>query len=319
MSVLLPFACRLHDRTGAVLCISKNGGVRGKSWTGQTLSDALESTNWEGLCGTPSQMVAPELKLTKKVTADKEGAGPPLPWIVFERAPEVEPRRFYVLSAVIEAHGHTGGCPGCAALASHGKATKPHNDECRGRITTIIDRTLTGKARMNAYKDRIAETERVKERKRARIEQGAGDVPMELENRDDEQVAVRQADASGGDIRENQHEDDRVRDIHVGKRGSEAASEEQLDKLRKTVEFEEEALSAAASSDPTVALEYPASGETQDRPGSVLVQKSGHVDDDVQISALDAFYEMDGRKSRHIGEVLDWYRGEDAGDLKGSE
>ena len=44
-------------------------------------------------------MVAPELKLTKKVTADKEGAGPPLLWIVVERAPEAEPRRFYVLSA----------------------------------------------------------------------------------------------------------------------------------------------------------------------------------------------------------------------------
>ena len=29
------------------------------------------------------------------------------------------------------------------------------------------------------YKDRIAETERVKERKRARVERGAGDVPME--------------------------------------------------------------------------------------------------------------------------------------------
>ena len=56
---------------------------------------------------------------------------------------------------------------------------------------------------MNAYKDRIAETERVKERKRARVERGAGDVPRVLENRDDEQVAVRQADASGGDTREN--------------------------------------------------------------------------------------------------------------------
>ena len=77
--------------------------------------------------------------------------------------------------------------------------------------------------------------------------------------------------------------------------------------------------SAAASSDRTGALEYPASGETQDRPGSLLVQKSGHVDDDVQISALDAFYEMDGRKSRYIGEVLDWYRGEDARYLKRSE
>ena len=118
----------------------------------KTLNDAWESTNWEGLCGTPWQMVAPELKLPKKVTAVKEGAGPPLPRIVVERAPEVQPRIFYVLSADTEAHGHTGGCPGCAALASHGKATKPHKDECRERIRTIIERTLMGKARMNAYK-----------------------------------------------------------------------------------------------------------------------------------------------------------------------
>ena len=144
-------------------------------------------------------------------------------------------------------------------------------------------------------------------------------MPVEPGNRDDEQMSVRQADASGGDIRANQHEEDRMRGIHCGKRGSEAAGEEQPDKLRKTVRFEQEAPSAAASSDPTVALEYAASGETQDRLGFVLVQQSGHVDDDVQTSALDAVNEMDGRKSRYIGEVLDWYRGEDAGDLKRSE
>ena len=120
--------------------------------------------------GTPWQLLALELKLTKKVTANKEGAGPPLPRIVVERAPQVEPRRFCVLSADTEAHGHTGGCRGCAALASHGKSTMPHDDECRERTRTIIERTLTGKARMRAYKDRIAETERVKERKRARVE-----------------------------------------------------------------------------------------------------------------------------------------------------
>ena len=110
-----------------------------------------------------------------------------------------------------------------------------------------------------------------------------------------------------------------MRDIHVGTRGSEAASEEEPDKLRKTVRFEQEAPSASASSDQPVALEHPGSGETQDRPGSVLVQTSGHVDDDVQIFAMHAFYEMDGRRSRHFGEVLDWYRGEDAEDLKRSE
>ena len=172
VSVLLQAACMTqgifvghHDRTGTVLRITKNGVARGKSWTRQTLSDAWESTNLDGLCGTPWQMVALESKLMKKVTADKEGAGPPLPRIVVERGPEVEPRRFYVVSADIEAHGHTRGCPGCAALASQGRATKPHNDECLERNRTIIERTLTGKA----WKDRVAETERVKERKQLEL------------------------------------------------------------------------------------------------------------------------------------------------------
>ena len=55
------------------------------------------------------------------------------------------------------------------------------------------------------------------------------------------------------------------------------------------------------------------SGEVQSRAGSSLVQNSG--DDDVRISALDAINEKDGRRSRCIGEVLEWYRGEDAGEL----
>ena len=60
-----------HDRTGAVLCITKYGVVRGKGWTRQRLSDAWDSTNWECFCGIPWQMVAPELKLKKKVTVDR--------------------------------------------------------------------------------------------------------------------------------------------------------------------------------------------------------------------------------------------------------
>ena len=42
-----------HDRTGAVLRITKNGVVRGISWTRQTLSDAWDATKWDGLYGTP--------------------------------------------------------------------------------------------------------------------------------------------------------------------------------------------------------------------------------------------------------------------------
>ena len=46
-----------------------------------------------------------------------------------------------------------------------------------------------------------------------------------------------------------------------------------------------------------VSLEHRVCGEKQDRPEPVLVQNSGHDDDDIQISALDVLYEMDGRES----------------------
>ena len=92
-----------------------------------------------------------------------------------------------------------------AALASHGKATQRR----------MPRENQNDHWEMNAFKDRIADTERVKERKRARVERVAGDVLMEPGNRDDEQVAVRHADASFGDNRENQHEEDRMRDIHI--------------------------------------------------------------------------------------------------------
>ena len=76
-------------------------------------------------------------------------------------------------------------------------------------MTTVIERTLTGKARMDAFEDRIAETERLKERERARVDRSAGDVLVEPGNKNDEQVVVRHADASGGHIPENQNEEDR--------------------------------------------------------------------------------------------------------------
>ena len=68
----------------------------------------------------------------------------------------------------------------------------------------------------------------------------------------------------------------------MNERGSEATNEEQTDEWRKTVRFEQEAPNTSVSSDPYVALEHQVRDETPSRPGSVLVQKSGHVDDDVQ-------------------------------------
>ena len=80
-------------------------------------------------------------------------------------------------------------------------------------------------------------------------------MPEEPGEKDDEQ-AVRHADASGGYIIENQHEEKRQRDIKVNERGSEATNEEQTDAWRTTVRFEQNAPSTSIFSDPYVALEH---------------------------------------------------------------
>ena len=108
---------------------------------------------------------------------------------------------------------------------------------------------------------------------------------MKSGNRDDEQRADRHAVASGEE--EKRHEENRMRDVHIGKRGSETANDEQSDKLRKTGRFVQEASNTSSSSSTHVSLEYPANGEKQYRPEPVLVQNSGHVDDDMRNSALD--------------------------------
>ena len=76
---------------------------------------------------------------------------------------------------------------GRGALASRGKALQPRSNECRERIRTIIERSLTGKARFNAPKDRVAKTKRVNEKKKERgLSEVQGDV--RVEPRDEEQM-----------------------------------------------------------------------------------------------------------------------------------
>ena len=72
-----------------------------------------------------------------------------LPRIVAEKPLEIERRRFYVLSAGIEAHGLMGSCPGYALLTSQGKVTRPSRDEFRERVGMTIEKTLTREARID--------------------------------------------------------------------------------------------------------------------------------------------------------------------------
>ena len=83
-----------HDRTASVLCITEK---------------TVMPQAWEKLCGTPSwQVIAPEVRLQKKLTADKEGGGTSLPSTSCRA------------SADVEARGQTAGCPECLVLMTCG-------------------------------------------------------------------------------------------------------------------------------------------------------------------------------------------------------
>ena len=99
-------------------------------------------------------------------------------------------------------------------------------------------------------------------------------------------MADRHAVASVED--ERQHDENRTRDIHIGKRGLETANEGTSDAPNTT-----------PSSTMHVSLEYLASGERQ-------VQKSGHVDDDIPISALDALILRDWVDERVVTSKKCW-------------
>ena len=187
-------------------------------------------------------MVDPDLKLIKKVTSNIEGAGRSLPRSAVERIKRLSQEdstcclltlRLMVTQEVVRV---------VKRWHRTEERQNPHNNKCRERIITIIERTLTGKARMNAYKDKVAETEEVKEVNKSSSE--AGDVPGEAGN--EAQMTDRHAVASCEE--ERQHDENRMRDIQIGKRGSETACQEQPGKLRKTTRFEQETPITSSSS-----------------------------------------------------------------------
>ena len=94
-----------------------------------------------------------------------------------------------------------------------------------------------------------------------------------------------------------------MRDIHIGKRGSVAASEEQPDTfkydLNKKLRVHQRLQIQLLPWNILRVMRHKVGL------GPYLCRSTGHVDDDVQISALDAFCEMDGwtKESLHRRSV----------------
>ena len=157
----------------------------------------------------------------------------------------------------------------------HGRTIKPHKNACRERIRKIIEKSLTGKARINEYKDSVTETEEVQERKRARVERGV------------------EWGADGGSTcgriwrgKKTTRREQNERISKLAKRGSETANEEQSGNLTKTVRFEQEA-PIHRRPHPRMCILNILRVVRSSIGRSPCVQNSTHVDDEIHISSLD--------------------------------
>ena len=172
---------------------------------------------------------------------------------------------------ILKLNGHTGSCPGYALLALQNHVRMNSESESKGLLREPWQEKPGWK---HTRTESLGETEseRGEELKVSEVQW------MCLRNpgiKNDEQVA-------------------RIRGNKV---------KEQSDKWRKIERLEHEAPNTSASSNPCLALEYLVSRETRSRPGSVPVQEIRSCG--WRISALDAFYREDGRRSRYIGELVE--------------
>ena len=73
-----------------------------------------------------------------------------------ETAPEepIRPLRVRLKPSDFEAHGYTGGCPGCRALLRKGRP-QSHSEECRARMEVILNQREGGRKRTHNAEERI--------------------------------------------------------------------------------------------------------------------------------------------------------------------
>ena len=137
-----------------------------------------------------------------------------------------------------------------------------------------------------------------------------------MEPRNEERMADRHAVASCED--ERQHDENKTTDIHIGKRGSETAHEEQPDNLRKALRYEQEAPNTESSSTMHVSFVFLTSGENNTEQSHYLCRSQFMLTMTYEFLRWMHFSEIVERKSRYIKEELASYP-EDAGDLRGRE
>ena len=80
-----------------------------------------------------------------------------------------------------EAYGHVGGCRGCAALASQGKIDKTTQQRMSRPNQNDHRENVDGQGKDKCIQSQ-SPRDRASERKRAHVERGAGDVPMEADD-----------------------------------------------------------------------------------------------------------------------------------------
>ena len=139
-----------HERTGASLFLSERGLSRGTRVQRKTADQQWDNEFGRKCRGVPWMLIGEE----------PEVRPPPMPAVMMP-IPEAivrtpQQRRRYILKQDVARCGPTPGCEACTTLAAGAQiVTKPHSDECRGRMDELMQRDEDALVQERLHADRL--------------------------------------------------------------------------------------------------------------------------------------------------------------------
>ena len=153
-----------HARTNSILGLTEDGLKIGAAVKRAAFDERWSSDGIEELKGLPWDIKSQRSQReATHVPRERPRLSPPDPY--------PDARALYIKRKDVEQHGYTPGCPGCKA-AQDGKRAVAHNEDCRKRVSELINPT-----RVKEHAERVAarsEAKREMLKRQAEEQEGEG-------------------------------------------------------------------------------------------------------------------------------------------------
>eukprot|EP00971_Amphidinium_carterae_P220004 4367367-Amphidinium_carterae.2 len=164
-----------HGRSGALMALTEEGMVRARGFRRKPMEERFDPEVLSKIKGVPWELTGEfdiakyEKPLVAGAMAESLPLAPPMDMPVLPEKKIV--RRMYITGADVRRLKGTDGCPACQQVYRTGRTTIRHDEECRRRMTRLLEQEEAGRDRIAKAAKRMARTEES-------IEEGVESAPM---------------------------------------------------------------------------------------------------------------------------------------------